>query len=357
VALAPFVLPYNEFYREHPQFRRDSSEIARYSAMANSYLTAPRRSKIYESRPLNTIARGNCAGDASCLERTANEQLFPGFAVLAVALGSVIVLWRSRREWRVWLLAFALVTFVAGALSIGSDAPLRGPYGFAYRLIPGLDAVRVPGRLTVLTTLGLAGLVGLSVAALVRSKVLARKRLGRIGGLVVVALLLVDVWPKPATAIRAPRIPALYKILGESRSRSPILELPTTQFRLDDEGTLRSDGSFEREPRYIYFQTAHWRPIVNGRSSNIPARYIATVGKVRGFPDERSIEHLRELGVGCVIVHRDKVHDTAWEDVVTKMRSQVNAIVIDDGVRFVVDVSLLTPARRGARTGPTCLGP
>jgi hypothetical protein len=170
-------------------------------------------------------------------------------------------------------------------------------------------------------------------------------------------LLLVDVWPKPASAVRAPRIPDVYKILGESKSRSPMLELPTAQFRLDDKGVLRSDDTFEREPRYIYYQTEHWRPIVNGRSSNIPARYIATVGKVRGFPDRRSIAHLRELGVGCVIVHRNLVRDTAWEDVVTKMRAQTGSIVIDDGVRFVVDVSLLHPVRPRARAGPRCLGP
>jgi hypothetical protein len=55
--------------------------------------------------------------------------------------------------------------------------------------------------------------------------------------------------------------------------------------------------------------TFHWQPIVNGYSGFFPASYLDRLSQVRGFPDQRSINQLREDGVRYVVVHLARFDD------------------------------------------------
>jgi hypothetical protein len=48
--------------------------------------------------------------------------------------------------------------------------------------------------------------------------------------------------------------------------------------------------------------TRFWKPIVNGYSGFKPPSLYANVEALRGFPDDRSMARLKELGVTHVVV-------------------------------------------------------
>jgi len=78
--------------------------------------------------------------------------LLPGFTLYALALvGLFVSVWSWRRR---VLLAVGLVA--VGTLAEGMRAPISLPYRLAFRLAPGWDAIRTPGRLIIWVTLILA---------------------------------------------------------------------------------------------------------------------------------------------------------------------------------------------------------
>jgi hypothetical protein len=54
--------------------------------------------------------------------------------------------------------------------------------------------------------------------------------------------------------------------------------------------------------RYMLVSTAFWKPLVNGYSGYMPTRYITHTQNLGGFPDARSLQYLKELGVTRVLV-------------------------------------------------------
>jgi hypothetical protein len=60
---------------------------------------------------------------------------------------------------------------------------------------------------------------------------------------------------------------------------------------------------------YLYYATAHWRPIVNGFGRAAPPGYDAVLELLRSFPG--TADDLRALGVQYVVVHGDRLPDGA----------------------------------------------
>jgi hypothetical protein len=58
-----------------------------------------------------------------------------------------------------------------------------------------------------------------------------------------------------------------------------------------------------READYLYFSTAHWKPIVNGYARVTPARFPDRIRQIEAFPSADAASHLRSLGVSYVVVH------------------------------------------------------
>ena len=53
----------------------------------------------------------------------------------------------------------------------------------------------------------------------------------------------------------------------------------------------------------MFSSLSHWFPLVNGYSGFIPEHYLDTMDLMSGFPDEASIDRLKQLGTRYVIVH------------------------------------------------------
>jgi hypothetical protein len=178
--------------------------------------------------------------------------------------------------------------------------PFVGPSGLApftwLTALPGLDAVRAPARFAALVMLGLSGLAGLGAAAIVR-------RFGWAGRALLIALvpLMLLEWFVVDFPARTPQphpIPAIYQ--SEAlRSARALVSLPEYQDTTD--WVLGGD--------YLYYSTAHWRPIVNGFGRTTPPGHDKVVSTVRGFPE--SIPAMRELGIQYVVLHADRYPDHA----------------------------------------------
>jgi hypothetical protein len=58
-----------------------------------------------------------------------------------------------------------------------------------------------------------------------------------------------------------------------------------------------------READYLYFSTAHWKPIVNGYARVTPPGFAERIRAIQAFPSAESANHLRSLGVTYVVIH------------------------------------------------------
>jgi hypothetical protein len=56
---------------------------------------------------------------------------------------------------------------------------------------------------------------------------------------------------------------------------------------------------------YLYYSTAHWRPIVNGFGRTEPPGHGEIISTVRMFPE--SAPALRRIGIQYVIVHGNRL--------------------------------------------------
>jgi hypothetical protein len=59
------------------------------------------------------------------------------------------------------------------------------------------------------------------------------------------------------------------------------------------------------DPTYMYFSTAHWRPLANGYSGFHSPDHVGLLFELRAVPTARSIDLLRARNVEYVILHGD----------------------------------------------------
>jgi hypothetical protein len=173
-------------------------------------------------------------------------------------------------------------------LSLGFQTPAHGvpyPYRALYELAPGWDAVRTPGRLNTLTSLGLALLAAAGA-----------HRLGRRWPVAVLLPIVVLAegagfpYPHPTVAKSPP---------GLAQATPPQLHLPMYEYE---------------SRRFLVWSTNGFPEIVNGRGSFKPTEFDQLEQLMASFPDRRVVAHLRQLGVNTVVLHPDIVPGTAWED-------------------------------------------
>lgn len=168
------------------------------------------------------------------------------------------------------------------------------PFLLLRTAVPGLAAIRVPGRIFVFTSLALAALAGLGLDALRTRLRSATPRAGL--AVPVLALLLAGIETTPRgrylqwTDIPSPAaIPAVYRWVADHDEVRALLELPM----LDS----------WREAERLYFWSIHRRPLVNGYSAYLPRPYLDLRASLLDFPDANTSRRLGDLGVTHVVIH------------------------------------------------------
>ena len=283
--LVAFLLarPYLEVGRDHPESKRTDATVAAFSGWPRMYLAPP---------GANTLWSGATVDQRRKLKFAPEQTLFPGLAVVALALVCLACGVYSRRL-RWWLFAGVLV---CAWLALGfHEGSFPWPYEVVYHHLPGWQSSRTPSRLNTLTSLGLALLAGGGAAWVARR--LRRELL--VGVVLVAAVLAEGAGFSFEGGVRGPAHPTVpSEPAGQRGLAAPQLHLPMSR---------------EGNRRYVLWSTAGFPRIVNGRASFQPSLTSAIAIDVAGFPDRRSVARLRSLGVRTVVFHPELAPGTSWE--------------------------------------------
>jgi hypothetical protein len=278
ICLSPFINRYGTFSGGNP------TEASLGSADLAAYLVPPENTWAGEAvRGLGSNAPRWIWG-----ERT----LYVGYITLTLAAIGVVCALRER------LAAFAVVRFsvalalVSFALSLGPASPQDWgwtPFGLFARL-PGMTLFRVPARFALLLMLALAVLAGVGAWDL-RRRLSARTRLATI--------LILPILLSESCVVDFPRggpsplpIPAVYRYLA-TLPPGAVVSLPD----------FLQTAEWYREADYLYYSTAHWKPIVNGYGRATPAGFSDRIRQIETFPSHDAATLLRSLDVSYVVVH------------------------------------------------------
>jgi hypothetical protein len=282
--------PYLRVADEHPEARRSPEMVERYSPPPEAFLVAPDENQAWGAAT---------AGLRDDLPIVPEQTLFPGLAILALALlglGSATY----GRGLRVGLAVGVLISTVL-ALGFEADGGLLYPYRWVYELLPGWEAIRVPGRLITFASLGLALLAG---AGTERLAAMIRPRFGaRLATVAAAALVLL-------VAVEGRGLP-FDPFDRQAQPRVP--EPPTTLAAIDAPQLHLPAQRPQDNRRYLLWSTDEFPRLVNGRSSTNPRFTRELIHRARSFPDAASARRLRELGVRSVVLHPYRAKGTPWD--------------------------------------------
>jgi hypothetical protein len=265
--------PYMRVLHDHPEVHRTIANVAGYSGPLYEFLAASGDSRVWSAatRPLR-----------DGLDAVPEQTLFPGLAILALALAGLRIGPLPRRVRR----ALGAAALGCAILSLGFKLNGVGwlyPYRWLYELLPGWQGIRVPGRLHTFTTLCLALLAAGAAQALADR---ARRRHGALAAAAVAAALCVAVLADGWGFADHPTVPLAPA--GQAQAPQPALHLPARP---------------QDNRRYVLWSTDGFPKLVNGRASFLPREFRALVEVTRTFPDARSVAALRAFGVRSVTVH------------------------------------------------------
>jgi hypothetical protein len=292
--------PYLHVADAHPNARRSPEEVEAFAAPPWAYLVAPEENFVW--------------GDATAplrdtLSSVPEETLFPGLAILVLAIAGL-----GSSAFPRWLrIGLGVGALATAILAMGFRGPgVAGylwPYRWIYELLPGWQAIRVPGRLDTFTALGLALLAG---AGAERWRAWARARGGAVAwrsGAAVAALCLLAILVEgrglpfdPTNAQAQPTAPPV---------PPSVASVPAPQLQLPAERATDNR-------RYVLWSTDGFPKIVNGRSSLNPGWTARLIHRERDFPDEQTVRRLARLGVRSVVLHTNRATGTPWEDAGSK---------------------------------------
>jgi hypothetical protein len=349
----------NLYFGLFPQhlFRSENSLFPGWLAAGLALLGARDLWRRYRRPPVGRLSAGRClalvsllalavagwlAGevrtwsrpDAPARPPAALERWIPGtgyaagLLLLALGIGGWLLL---RRRWLGgWPLRWGEIDpWERGLLAAGAvTAALSFPLFFApaTQILPGLMSMRVPARFDAFTSFAI---VWLAAAALDR-RLAALAGFGRASGsagprigfgrrrlpagagapgllALILALLLVELCPRPIGWAEMPDeddFPDVYSWIAQQPDIHALLEVPLADPSLP--------GPYLMDASYMYFESLHWKPLVNGYSAFAPL----AVQRLRQRccwpgPDNATLEELRSWGVTHLLVHRFEL--PAWQ--------------------------------------------
>lgn len=280
--------PYLQVMDQHPEAKRDTAQVAKLSGPVYSFIAAPEQNLIW----------GGVTKDVrASLEWGPEQTLFPGLVILGLAITGLF--WSVYR--RSLRLGLAVAVLVLAVLSLGFDQAHSNlyPYRLLYDYAPGWKGIRVPGRLTTLTSLALA-LLAAGGAQLLLARV-RTQRLVVAAAIGLVALVCIEgsgFGIGSSGAIAGPAHPTV-PLPPPTRFTppSPRLNLPVT---------------IAGNRRYVLWSTDGFPKIVNGRASFDPSFFGRITQGVAGFPDSKSVRLLQRLGVRSVVLDKRLASQTRW---------------------------------------------
>ncbi|MDT5024825.1 MAG: hypothetical protein QOE61_1251, partial [Micromonosporaceae bacterium] len=304
--------PYLRVLEHYSNIARTDEWIAPYSPTLRGFFTAPDTSLVWGALHAPSRALLSLPGEMA---------LLPGFALYALAAaGLLFSTWRVAV--RLALLAGVVVTVLLG---LGTHGPAEGHAGYLWllRYLPGIEGLRMPGRMIIWTTLFLALLAAGGVGALAArvGEVALRRGLprptatARLALLLPLVLVLVEgVGITPHVAV--PAAPA-----AVATAKAPFLVLPSAELH---------------DMQVMLWSTDRFADVLNGGSGLVPTEIAETRKQVERFPDAQSVGYLRQMGVNTVVVLPDLAKGTVWEAAASQPIDDLGITreVVNDAVVF-----------------------
>jgi hypothetical protein len=293
VLLAAVLLarPYMEVLDDHPEARRTTAQVRGLSGPLQQFVAAPEQ---------NLVWGGATEGIRDGLSSVPEQTLFPGLAILALALLGL----GSRSYPRRLRIGLGVGALVCAVLSLGFHDPAAYlyPYRWLYEVFPGWRGIRVPGRITTLTSLALALLAAGGAQRLVEAASARRREAGAALAALLVAAVVIEGSGfgigRGGETLAAPAHPGVPKPpAGRIAAAAPQLHLPIT---------------VAANRRYVLWSSEGFPDMVNGRGSFVPRQLIHLTRDVEDFPDAASVARLRSLGVRTVVLHPALAAGTDW---------------------------------------------
>jgi hypothetical protein len=231
-------------------------------------------------------------------------RLFPGLLALALALVAIAPPVPRVR------IAYVVALVFAFDASLGMNGVV---YPVLYEFVLPFRGLRVPARMGILVGLTLSVLAGYGVARLMTR--IRRRRAQIVATVLMLAIAVLEYRSVPLRLYDAPLdVPPVYEWLA-GQPPSVVLELPL-------------DGPDSKDPRFMYFSTWHWQPLINGYSGFFPNSYIAAADDADHFPDDIAIRHFQRRGVDYVIVHEEFYDLDVYRDLIRRIeaRSEIETV-------------------------------
>ena len=262
---------------------RQLSEIIEYSATPRDLLRVPPHNRL----------RGSADSGLAPDERS----LYPGTVAIVLAAAAFVPPVSSTS----WMYLALTGVSIDGALGMNGVV-----FPVLQRVAPPLTSLRSPARFGALMLLSLAVLAGIGTARIMT----ARPRITAMLVAVATAGCIIEYWSAPigVRAYRQSPTEAHLWLSGQPPG-TVVLEMPVP----------RNDALWLYETAYLIRSIHHWQPLVNGYSGFAPEGYRATLESLQGFPDDRSIERLRELNVRFVLINRVYYTDEELADLIARL--------------------------------------
>ena len=263
--LTPVLLPY-WYARAEVGLGRSLEETAMYSAEVTDYFATGGR--LHEA----IWSRRFFQGDA----------LFPGVTALFLA-GAALFSGVAFKDHRARMAAaIALVTF---ALSFGPGLFL---YRWLYVVFPLMSGIRGAVRFGQITLVAIGLLAGFGLARFI-DRLHARPAMLLGGALILTANI--EACRSPLGYFEYRGIPAIYDELDNLPSDAVLVWIP-----------FPSSGQWHLNAPFMLVSTRTFHRMLNGYSGFKPPSYYNHANALASFPDERSVEYLKQTGVTHVLV-------------------------------------------------------
>jgi hypothetical protein len=262
VCILPFFLPYISI--QHRGFGPGPDDVLRYSADLQSYLASPARTHGWLLAMLADGPRWS-------------EVLFPGFLAMGFGAAGLWLLVRRSTDPRV-----REIGIFYGSLGVLAVWASFGPSAGLYRAlsyIPIFGFLRAPARLGIGLALVLSVFAAFAFRQLLR-QFQEKRRLAI--AIALCAAVLAELRVAPVGWDEALPQPWMYRILAKMPD-GPVANFPFFGGR----------EAFPLHTRYMVYSTLHWKPLINGYSDFIPARFRKESTVLDSFPSSDSFKVLQ----------------------------------------------------------------
>ena len=281
VVLAIYGPPYLESRQQHGA--RKVSEISEFSARPADFLRVPPRNRW----------RGHLQSGDGPDERS----LFPGTAPLLLAAAAFV----PPVAPSAWV--YLGLTTVSADAALGMNGLL---FPVLQRLVPPLTSLRAPARFGVLVLLSVSILAAYGAAKIVA----ARPRVATPFVAMVTLLSLAEFWSSPLLMRVNQESPTeAHRWLSRQPAGTVVVEMPVPT----------NETLWLYETTYLVRSMHHWQRLVNGYSAFAPREYRRTLEALKEFPDDRSVQRLRELNVRFVLLNRVSYTGEEFADLIARL--------------------------------------